>query len=153
MGGGSHLEAGYVDAELPKSIHLPEHHLGIHHRARANQAGGFGIEDAGGDQVQLQHPVVHHDRVAGVHSALVAHHDIGRPAQKIGDLALSFVAPLSTDDDNVGQEHRGRTPPVSRSWEPLRRRGRSSKEGPFVKGRPLATGPAQAPRVTLVSAL
>jgi hypothetical protein len=36
-------------------------------------------------------------------AALKAHDDVGPDRQPIDDLALSFVAPLGADNDNVGQ--------------------------------------------------
>jgi hypothetical protein len=53
--------------------------------------------------MQLQHTVVHDDRVACIHTTLVANDHIGGAAEEIGDLSFSFVTPLSSDDDNVGQ--------------------------------------------------
>ena len=88
-------------------VQLPDHHFRIHHRAGADQAGGVRVKNAGGNQVQLQHRVVDHDRVAGVDTALVAHDDVGGAAQEIRDLAFPLVTPLSTDDDDVGQGHSG----------------------------------------------
>ena len=110
VGGGGQLEAGHVDAQLDQHVELPEHHPRIHNGAGADQAGRVGIEDAGGNQVQFEHLVLHHDGVAGIHSALIAHHHIGGAAEEIGDLALALVTPLRTDDDDVGQGDGGPKP-------------------------------------------
>jgi hypothetical protein len=40
-------------------------------------------------------------RVAGIVAALEAHHALGVIGQPIDDLALTFVAPLGTDDDDI----------------------------------------------------
>jgi hypothetical protein len=37
-------------------------------------------------------------------AALKPHPDVGADRQPIDDLALSLVAPLSADNDNIGQE-------------------------------------------------
>jgi hypothetical protein len=42
-------------------------------------------------------------RMASVMAALEPHHDVGADRQPIDDLALSFVAPLGADNDNIGQ--------------------------------------------------
>ncbi|CRY92746.1 adenylosuccinate synthetase domain protein [Synechococcus sp. WH 8103] len=41
--------------------------------------------------------------MACIHTTLVANDHIGGAAEEIGDLSFSFVTPLSSDDDNVGQ--------------------------------------------------
>ncbi len=53
--------------------------------------------------MKLQHTIVDDNRVTCIHAPLVAHHHIGGAAEEIGDLSFSFVTPLSSDDDNVGQ--------------------------------------------------
>ena len=107
VGRGGQLQALHADAVLGQHVQLAQHHARIHHGAGADQAGGIRIKDAGWNQVQLEHLVVHHDGVTGIHTALVAHDHIGRTTEEIGDLALPLVTPLSTDDDNVGQGHSG----------------------------------------------
>ena len=103
VGRGGQLQAGDIDVVGDEHVQLTEHHLGIHDRAGTDQADRVRIEDSGGDQMQLQHPVVHDDRVACIHTTLVANDHIGGAAEEIGDLSFSFVTPLSSDDDNVGQ--------------------------------------------------
>ena len=44
------------------------------------------------------------DRVAGVVSALEAHDRVRSLGEQIGDLPLSFVAPLGAYDDDSGHE-------------------------------------------------
>src|SRR5260370_42590288 len=41
--------------------------------------------------------------MAGVMTALETHHDVGANRQPIDDLALSFIAPLGADNDDIGQ--------------------------------------------------
>ena len=107
VGRGGQLEAFNRNAEVPQGVDFAQHHFGIDHRARADQTDGFGVEDARGDQVQFEHSVLNHNRVAGIDPALVTHHHIGGAAQQIRDLALALVTPLRTDDDDVGQGQGG----------------------------------------------
>ncbi len=43
--------------------------------------------------------VAAHDRVPGVVAALEADHEVGLLREQVGDLPLSFIAPLGADDD------------------------------------------------------
>ena len=110
VGRGGQLQASYVDAVAQKHVQFPEHHLGVDHGSGTDQAGGVGVEDAGGNEVEFQHPVVDDDRVPGVHAALIADDDVSGTAEQIRDLSLPFVTPLRTDDDDVGQGHSGPKP-------------------------------------------
>ncbi len=123
MGGGGQLQPGDVDAVVDQHVDLPQHHRRIHHRAGSNQARGGGVKDAGGDQVQLEHAIINHDRVTGIHTALIAHDDVGRATEQIGDLSLPLVTPLCTDDDDVGQERNGQRPLSSTNKECVRSQG------------------------------
>ena len=77
--------------------------------------------------MQLEHTIVNNNRVACIHTTLIADHHIGGAAQKIGDLSFSLVTPLRSDDDNVGQEHGGPKPQICTIREYLRSRVASSK--------------------------
>ena len=78
--------------------------------------------------MELEHTVVNNDRVPGVHSTLVANHHICRAAEEIRDLPLSFVTPLRSDDDNVGQRHCGPKPRICTIRDYLRSAIKLSKE-------------------------
>ena len=56
-----------------------------------------------GKQRKFVSLAVDHERMAGVMAALEPHYDVGADRQPIDDLALSFVAPLGADNDNIGQ--------------------------------------------------
>ena len=77
--------------------------------------------------MELEDTVADDDRVPCVHTALIPHHHIGGTAQQIGDLSLPFIAPLRTDDNNVGQGHSGPKPLGSAMIEFLRSEAPSSK--------------------------
>ncbi|WP_244281640.1 hypothetical protein [Synechococcus sp. UW105] len=62
--------------------------------------------------MQLQHLIVHDDRVTCIDAALVPDDYISGSTEEIRDLSFSFVTPLRTDDDNVGQRHCGPKPPI-----------------------------------------
>ena len=64
-----------------------------------------GVEDARGDQVELELLAVAHDRVAGVVAALEADHEVGPLGEQVGDLPLPLVAPLGADYD-YSRHHR-----------------------------------------------
>ena len=53
-----------------------------------------GVEDAGGDEVELEHALVGLDRVAGVGAAIGADHHVGVRGQGVGELALALRRPI-----------------------------------------------------------
>ena len=120
VGRGRQPQVIHGDAVLSEHVQLTDHDLGVHNGAGTNQADGSWVKNAGGNQVQFQHLVVHNNGVTGIHTALVADDHIGRTTQEIGDLALPLVTPLSTDDDNVGQGHSGPQPLLSTRIKDLR---------------------------------
>ena len=56
------------------------------------------IQHAGRDEVELEHLFAEHDRVAGVVAALIADYGLDVLRERVGRLALAFVAPLQADD-------------------------------------------------------
>ena len=77
--------------------------------------------------MQFKNAVVNNNRVTGIHSALIADHHIGGTAEEISDLSFSFVTPLRSDDDNIGQGHCGPKPRICTIRESLRPSVTSSK--------------------------
>ena len=77
--------------------------------------------------MKLEHTIVNHDRVPSIDAALIANHNICRSTEEIGDFAFSFVTPLRTDDDNIGQGHCGPKPRICTIRESLRCGVRPSK--------------------------
>ena len=51
----------------------------------------------------MQHGLltVDHQRVAGVMAALITHHRRDLIGQQVNDLALTLIAPLGPQDDNI----------------------------------------------------
>ncbi len=96
---GGDPQAADVDAPRAQRVELLDQHLRVDHDPVADHAALAGVEDAGGDQVQLPLLAVAHDRVPGVVAALEAHHRVAVLGEQIDDLALPLIAPLGADYD------------------------------------------------------
>jgi len=81
---------------------LVEEGSGIEHHAIADHRELLVAQHARRQQRELVGLAVDHQRVAGVMTALEADDDVRLLRQPVDDLALSFVAPLGADDDNIG---------------------------------------------------
>ena len=82
-------------------LQLPQflHEFGdIQRHAVADDVGGVGIEDSGGELVQGEFTVVADDGVPGVGAALKADDYVGCFREHIGNLAFALVAPVGADD-------------------------------------------------------
>ena len=77
--------------------------IGIEDDAIADDRQFPGPDDAGWKQRKFVGLAVDHQRMASVVAALEPHDHVGADRQPIDDLALSFVAPLGADNDNIGQ--------------------------------------------------
>jgi hypothetical protein len=93
--------------------------------ARSDDRGDVRVEHARGNEVELEHLVAEHDRVARVVAALVAHDHRHLLGQEVGRLALALIAPLEPDD------HRGRHV--------------SGPPGQTKRPRPTGSGPGYTP--------
>ena len=91
----------HVHAPCPQGIHLLAQHLGIEHHAVADEAGGAGVQDAGGEQVHDGFFAADHQGMAGVVAALEPDHGLGRFGQQVDDLAFAFIAPLGAVYDDA----------------------------------------------------
>ena len=94
---------GHFHSLGPQLLDLLDKMIGIEDHPVADDREFSGPNDPGRKQRQLINLAVDHERVAGVMAALEPHHDVGADRQPIDDLALSFVAPLGADNDNIGQ--------------------------------------------------
>ena len=88
--------------DLAERGQLVQEGPGVEHDAVADDAQRPGTEDAGGDQVQDDLGPVAVDGMAGVVAALVAGHGVEGGRQQVDDLALAFISPLGSEDDDVG---------------------------------------------------
>ena len=61
-----------------------------------------GVEDARGDEMKDDLPAADPDRVAGVMPALVSGDDVEGRCQQVDDLALAFVSPLGSENEQIG---------------------------------------------------
>jgi hypothetical protein len=102
-------QPAHVDPAPAQPVDLLEQHGRVDDDPVADRAVLAGVEDPGGDQVELPDVGAAHDRVAGVVAALEAHDDVGLLGDEVGDLALALVAPLGADD----REARHRQAPAS----------------------------------------
>ena len=101
-----------ADAAAAQRLDLTEQDVRVDDDAVADDARLGLVEDARGDQVELELLAVPHDGVAGVVAALEARDHVGLLGQQVGDLAFALVAPLGADNDGTGH---GGLPPSSRS--------------------------------------
>ena len=95
---GADAQVAHVHAALAQTVDLRRQDRGVDNDAVADDAGRLGVEDPGGDQVELEGLLAAHDRMAGVVAALEAHHGCGALGQQVYDLALTFIAPLGAND-------------------------------------------------------
>ena len=94
---------GHFDSLAAQLLDLLDEMIGIEDDAVADDRQFPRPNNAGRKQRKFVNLAVDHERMAGVMAALEAHHDVGADRQPIDDLALSFVAPLGADNDNIGQ--------------------------------------------------
>ena len=59
------------------------------------------MQNAGRDQPQHSFFAIDDQRVAGVVTALKAHHAMHLLSEPVNDFSLTFVTPLGADDDDV----------------------------------------------------
>ena len=103
MGCLGNQQIGCRNTQFFQLIEFFNENLGVNDSARPDNAIGIRIKDAGRNQVKLEGLILYNNRMACVHSSLVANDDVSRLAQEIGDLSFSFVAPLGTDYNYVSQ--------------------------------------------------
>ena len=99
------LEVGrrHFDPLAAQLLDFLDEMIGIEDDAIADDRQFPRPDDAGRKQRKFVSLAVDHERMAGVMAALKPHDDVGADRQPIDDLALSFVAPLGADNDNIGQ--------------------------------------------------
>ena len=92
--GGGDPQAGRFDlGDFAQQIARIEHHT------IADHVDAAFAENPGRDRVQLDHPRSDGDRMAGVVAAVETRDDIGPRGQRVGDPALSFIAPLGAQQN------------------------------------------------------
>ena len=79
-------------------VELSTEHLGINYNAVAEDANLVGLEDAAGQQMELEGLIAMHDRVARIVATLVARHDLESLSEQVDDLAFALIAPLGSNN-------------------------------------------------------
>jgi len=92
---------GHIDAGGNQLFHFFEESQRIDHKAIADHRNLTGVENAARHQTQHEFPVADQDGMAGVVTALVADDKVEPVGKQVHQLALSFVAPLSAENDNI----------------------------------------------------
>ena len=92
----------HLDALPADLLDLVDEVIRVEHDAVADDRELAWTDDARGQQRELEHLAVDHQRVAGVVAALEADDDIGADRQPVDDLAFPLVAPLGADHDDIG---------------------------------------------------
>ena len=87
--------------------HLVDQCLRRNHHAVADKAVDVLPQNARGNEMQHGLLAADDERVPCVVTALEAHHALRAIGQPVDDLSLAFVAPLGSDDDNVGGHDSG----------------------------------------------
>jgi hypothetical protein len=98
---GRHAQPARVDAAAAQAVDLVGQHPRVDDHAVADEAALPRIEDAAGDEVELELLPVAHDRVAGVVAALEADDRVRVLGEQVDDLALALVAPLGSHHDDA----------------------------------------------------
>ncbi len=124
------------DTASDQRLHLVDQRGRVDDHAAADDAPAARVEDAGGDRLEHELLLAHHDGVPGVVPALVAdgHVDTGR--QHVHHLPLALVAPLGADHDDVRHGHPPGGRPLKRAhllrWRP-RPHARRTESTPRVR--------------------
>ena len=100
-------DLGHVDAAGGQHVQLADQRGRVDHHAVADHRRDVRVEHARRAELELEHLVADHHRVAGVVAALVADHHRRLLGEEVGGLPLALVPPLEADDHGRGH----RTPP------------------------------------------
>ena len=106
LGIRGYAQAGCVGTARLQALDLLEQSLQIHHTAVADDGHGVFGKHAGGKELQLVLLATHNHGVTCVIATVWLDHVIDMFAENIGGLALTFIAPLGTDDNNCWHKRR-----------------------------------------------
>jgi len=113
------------DSAGSQLVELFDQDLGIDDAARADHAL-LAAQDSGRDVADLVGLAPDDNRVARVRPAVVAADKVRVLGEQVDDLALSFVSPLSADDDGRGH---GQSLPEAAATAAVRCRARGTPRG------------------------
>ena len=85
---------------MPMRAILSQQRVGVDHHAVADDRNDRRGQDAAGQKVEGELLVADDNGVAGVVATLVAHDVVDAATQEVSRLALTFVAPLRTDEND-----------------------------------------------------
>src|SRR5207247_5760236 len=93
------LQSRDVDPGRGQLVHLVQQDGRVHHDAVGDHRGDVRVEDAAGDEVELEQPPLGDDRVARIVPALIADHEVHPVGEVVDRLALALVTPLGPEYD------------------------------------------------------
>ncbi len=86
------------NAALIHALYFFKKYGRVNHNAAADKAESFGVQDSGGEQVELVNLVAVNYGVTSVVSAAGTYYDISLRSHDVDDLSLALVAPLGSDN-------------------------------------------------------
>src|SRR5215472_12987440 len=92
-------QVAWLDAAFAELLDLADEDTRVGDHAVADDARDVGMQDAARDELELELAMLGDDGVPGVVAALGSDHHVGLLGEKVDQLALAFVSPLSADDD------------------------------------------------------
>ncbi len=104
MGGGDEVggmgnpqaAGGNIHARLLQGFRLALQRQRVDDHAAAQHCPGVGVNDAGGDQMQLENRRAHRHRVTGIVAAVEAAHQVRPGGKQVHHAALAFIPPLGS---------------------------------------------------------
>src|SRR5215203_1061370 len=97
-------------------VDLLDDELWIDHHARADDRETVWVEDSGWDKVERIRTLIGLNCMTRVGAPIGSDDDVGGRRQRVGQLALSFVAPLTSHHDRGG--HRSGSPDLRTGSRP-----------------------------------
>ena len=102
MGVARDLQRAAVDTLRLEGVHLLQQYTRVDHHPIADDRRDVVVEDPTGHELEGERLAVDHEGVARVVAALVADDHLHLLGDEVGELPLTFVTPLSTDDNGRG---------------------------------------------------
>lgn len=97
-----HLETRTVDTATFEHLDLRQQHLGVDDDAVADHRGDVRVQHAGRNELESETLTVDHQGVTRVVATLITDDDTHLAGEEVGDPALAFISPLSSDNDGRG---------------------------------------------------
>src|SRR5437899_3212010 len=94
VAGKARPQSRHVDSARGEAVELVDEGRRVDDDPGADDRDDVRVEDPRRHEVELEHLVAQHQRVAGVVAALIPDDDLGLLREEVGRLALALVAPL-----------------------------------------------------------